>query len=226
MAEIQINGIQTGNDIKLMNRLNPDRIGFVFIKDDDRFITREKARQLGKHLDRGIETVGIFKDDHFKMIAKMFQRRTINTIQLDGGEDEQYIEKLEKAAGRKSRIRKSFIIEDSMDIYINVLSVADEIIFDFATYDEDKISWSELKHRPNRAFFMKYGSDIDADKVMDFLNKYKPRGIEILLGELDYAGEAQLEAFVQAVKSVRTIDDSESDDKDRMIDEGAMSDII
>lgn len=112
MIKVKFCGLTRPEDIRIVNKLKPDYIGFVFYEKSKRNVTEEKARELKEKLDDSIKAVGVFVDEDENRIAGIANEKTIDTIQLHGHEDEVYIARLRKLTDAK--IIKAFQIKNNL----------------------------------------------------------------------------------------------------------------
>ena len=96
MAEIKLCGISRKEDIRLVNELKPEYIGFVFWKKSKRHVSKEQAARLKKELDPSVKTVGVFVDADFSYVVDLLEEGIIDIAQLHGQENDDYIESLRK----------------------------------------------------------------------------------------------------------------------------------
>lgn len=96
-CKLKICGLSRFGDILAANEIMPDYIGFVFAKSS-RQVTPDKAAQLKRELDAGIQAAGVFVnadiEDILELTGDTGGTRTIDIIQLHGDEDETYIRRL------------------------------------------------------------------------------------------------------------------------------------
>ena len=93
MVKIKICGLKRLEDIEMANKYKPDYIGFVFAQSP-RKVSYEQAKELSSHLDEDIIPVGVFVNEHMKLIVDLFKGGIIKMAQLHGDEDENYIRNL------------------------------------------------------------------------------------------------------------------------------------
>ena len=93
MVKIKICGMRRLEDIEMANKYKPDYIGFVFA-ESPRKVSYEQAKELSSHLDEDIVPVGVFVNEHMKLIVDLFKDGIIRMAQLHGDEDENYIRNL------------------------------------------------------------------------------------------------------------------------------------
>lgn len=93
MVKIKICGLRRKEDIEMANKYKPDYIGFVFA-ESPRKVSYEEAKELSALLSDGIVPVGVFVNEHMKLIVDLFDDGIIKIAQLHGDEDEKYIRNL------------------------------------------------------------------------------------------------------------------------------------
>ena len=93
MVKIKICGMKRKEDIEMANRYKPDYIGFVFA-ESPRKVSYEQAKELSSLLSEDIVPVGVFVNEHLKLIVDLFKDGIIKIAQLHGDEDENYIRDL------------------------------------------------------------------------------------------------------------------------------------
>ena len=118
MVRVKICGMRRLEDIEMANRHKPDYIGFVFA-ESPRKVSYEQAKQLSNILSEDIVPVGVFVDEHMKLIVDLFKDGIIEIAQLHGDEDEKYIRDLKdksiEETGREIPIINAIEIKDNGD---------------------------------------------------------------------------------------------------------------
>lgn len=90
MVEIKVCGLKREEDIKYVNELKPDYVGFVFAKSS-REITLEQGINLVEKLDKNIKTVGVFVDKEISEVEKIASALKLDVLQFHGKEDNEYM---------------------------------------------------------------------------------------------------------------------------------------
>lgn len=90
MVEIKVCGLKREEDIKYVNELKPDYVGFIFAKSS-REITLEWGKNLVKKLDKNIKTVGVFVDKEISEVEKIASNLKLDVLQFHGKEDNEYM---------------------------------------------------------------------------------------------------------------------------------------
>ena len=73
--------------MEIANKYKPDYIGFVFA-ESPRKVSYDQARELSGLLSEDIVPVGVFVNEHMKLIVDLFKEGIIEMAQLHGDEDE------------------------------------------------------------------------------------------------------------------------------------------
>lgn len=93
MVKLKICGLRRFEDIEMANKYKPDYIGFVFA-ESTRKVSFQEAKDLSSILSEDIVPVGVFVDEHMKLIVDLYKEGIIKMAQLHGNEDENYIKNL------------------------------------------------------------------------------------------------------------------------------------
>lgn len=178
MTKIKICGLSRELDIKYVNLLMPDYIGFVFANKSRRYINPQNAKLLKAALDPGIKVTGVFVDESIDNILSLVESGTIDAIQLHGDEGQNYIKMLKFATDKP--IIKAFRVCSADDINKAVESVADYILLDNGDGGTgEAFDWS-LISKVDRPFFLAGG--LSAENVAEAIRNYKPYAVDISSG--------------------------------------------
>lgn len=173
--KVKICGIKNSDEIALMNKYNPDYIGFVFAAGK-RQITPDTAKELKSILNGKIMTVGVFVNQPMAFIEALCSANTIDMIQLHGDEKEDFIRELKKTCDQK--IIKALRVSSA----VNYQGTADYLLLDAhsksgyggtgETFNWDLIHQSGIE----KPFFLAGG--MGADNVKKAAH-YMPYAIDI-----------------------------------------------
>lgn len=147
MAKIKICGLRRTKDIRYVNELKPDYIGFILTPGFKRSITADTARTLKAALDTGIKSVGVFVDDDAGRINEYIAEGIIDLVQLHGKESPLY------CAGINAPAIKYFE-PDRLD-KINDYDTA-YFLFDSGTGTGKVFDWNRIP-RTDKPFFLAGG---------------------------------------------------------------------
>lgn len=103
MTKIKICGLMCSEDVDMVNAAKVDYAGFVFAPGRHH-LTINQARVLKQHLDKTIQSVGVFVNESIDVIQKICIEGIIDIVQLHGDEDETYLHAL-KASIKQPVIR-------------------------------------------------------------------------------------------------------------------------
>ena len=149
MVKIKICGMRRSEDIEMANRHKPDYIGFVFA-DSPRKVSYEQAKELSELLSDEIVPVGVFVNEHMKLIVDLFKDGIIEMAQLHGDEDEKYIRNLKdksiEETGKQIPVINAIEIKDGADYNDELLkwrdSASDYFILDSGKGSGKTFDWS------------------------------------------------------------------------------------
>ena len=159
MVKIKICGLKRLEDIEMANKYKPDYIWFVFAQSP-RKVSYEQAKELSSHLDEDIVPVGVFVNEHMKLIVDLFKDGIIKMAQLHGDEDENYIRNLKdksiEETGKEIPVINAIeISNDSKDFNEKLLewrdSASDYFILDSGKGSGKTFDWSLIDK--NSEFF-------------------------------------------------------------------------
>ena len=149
MVKLKICGMRRAEDIEIANSYKPDYIGFVFA-ESPRKVSYEQAHDLSGLLSEDIVSVGVFVNEHMKLIVDLFKDGIIEMAQLHGDEDEKYIRNLKdksiEETGKQIPVINAIEIKDGAD-YDNELlkwrdSASDYFILDSGKGSGKTFDWS------------------------------------------------------------------------------------
>lgn len=149
MVKIKICGMRRSEDIEMANRHKPDYIGFVFA-ESPRKVSFEQAKELSELLSDEIVPVGVFVNEHMKLIVDLFRDGIIEMAQLHGDEDEKYIRNLKdksiEETGKQIPVINAIEIKDGADYNDELLkwrdSASDYFILDSGKGSGKTFDWS------------------------------------------------------------------------------------
>ena len=128
MLKLKICGMRRPEDIEIANKYKPDYVGFVFAQSP-RKVSYGQAKELSGLLSDDIVPVGVFVNEHMKLIVDLFKDGIIEIAQLHGDEDEKYIRNLKDKS----------IEETGKEIsVINAIEIKDD-----ADYDDELLKWRD-----------------------------------------------------------------------------------
>ena len=215
MIHVKFCGIRRKDDIKAVNRLQPDFAGFVFAKSK-RQITKEQAVALKELLDPGIKTVAVLVNMPAEEAAILANSGIADLLQLHGDEDAAYIAKLRTLT--RVKIIKVIRLRNG-DCAINAKLLAEAAQADYYLFDTflpeayggtgKTFSLSLLNSLPiDKPIFLAGG--LDADNVAEIIEQIQSDaklfpffyGVDVSGGiETDGVKDPiKMEAFIKAIR--------------------------
>lgn len=179
--EIKICGITKLQEIKDINKLRPDYIGFIFSKSK-RKISKEEAMDLLDILNNEINAVGVFRNEKVNFVSEVLNYTNIKIVQLHGSEDNEYIEALKNKIRNKIEVWKAIAIIDEKSIKEINSFKAENILLDSGTPGEGKrFTLKDLGDFKdfNKVFI---AGGINEENIEEIIKSMNPRGIDVSSG--------------------------------------------
>ena len=201
MTKTKLCGLKRICDVAWANELQPNYVGFVFVKESRRYVTLPEAAKLKTMLSPTIQAVGVFVNAEIEMIAGTVQRGVIDVGQLHGNENENYLERLRKRIDLP--IFQAFRIRSVEDVQRAEKSSADMVLLDAGAGSGEVFDWSLLREM-NRPYFLAGG--LTAENVEEAIKSLKPYGVDAS-SSLETDGVKNREKMAAFMKAVRRKDE-------------------
>lgn len=203
MTRVKLCGLTRAGDIEAVNHLEPEYIGFVFVKKSKRYVSPEKAAELKRLLNPEVKAVGVFVDEDIDNVSKLLKNGTIDIAQLHGSEDNSYIEKLKKRIN--TPVIKAFQIKSGEDISEAQNSAADYVLLDSGKGSGQIFNW-ELIKSINRPYFLAGG--LDTENIQSAIRSNRPFAVDVSSG-IETDGKKDLDKMTAFVNAVRKEEENE-----------------
>ena len=206
MTRIKICGIKRPEDINIVNKYKPDYIGFVFFKKSHRNISVIKAQYLNSFLDTHIQCVGVFVNEDYHKIIKLFKLGIIDIAQLHGNETEEYIKLLKKNAfekvGKDLKIIKALKIIDDKEIFNWESSCVDYLLLDNGKGTGKTFDWTLIQENIEKPFFLAGG--LNSGNVINAIKKINPFAVDVSSGTETnkIKDEEKIKKFINNVRNL------------------------
>ena len=212
MVKLKICGLRRKEDINIVNKYGPDYIGFVFA-DSPRKVSYEEAKVLSDILSEDIVPVGVFVNEHMKLIVDLFRDGIIKIAQLHGDEDEKYIRNL------KDKSIEQTGIEIPVINAIEIKDISNEDIG--ADYDDELLKW-----RDSASDYFILDSGKGSGKTFDW--NLIDKNSEFFRNSIFLAGGLNSENLTSAIEEFNpfAVDLSSSVETDGFKDEEKIKEII
>ena len=202
MTKIKLCGLFSEEDIRCVNQLRPDYIGFVFWQKSKRYVTMEQAKKLKELLAPHIQAVGVFVDEEAEEIIRLVQTGIIDVIQLHGNEDDAYLQALREQVNCK--IIQAYKIRSTEDVKRANASKADLILLDSGMGTGQTFDWTYVKE-VDRPFLLAGG--LTPENVQEAVTQIHPYGVDAS-SSLETDGKKDPEKLKAFMHHVRTVDDN------------------
>jgi phosphoribosylanthranilate isomerase len=223
MVKIKICGMRRPEDMEIANKYKLDYIGFVFA-ESPRKVSYDQARELSGLLSEDIVPVGVFVNEHMKLIVDLFKEGIIEMAQLHGDEDENYIKNLKakslEQTGSEIPVINAIEIrdtdddaddcDDTEDINYNKRllewrdSVSDYFILDSGKGSGKTFNWelvdSEILSKP---FFLAGG--LNSENLSSAIEEFNPFAVDLSSSvETDgFKDEEKIKEIIEIIENYR-----------------------
>ena len=176
---IKICGITNLEEIKSLNTLKPEFIGFLFA-ESKRKVTGQEARILFDELDKAIKAIGVFKNNSKAFILEVLNEVPLYGVQLHGDEDEEFILDLKDRVN--CEIWKAVSVKSKEDIENAMNYPVETLVLDGSNPGSGEIfPWKYLNNTKfTKRIFLAGG--INEENVLDGIDKVKPQGVDLSSG--------------------------------------------
>lgn len=192
MCKIKICGIQTQDDVNIVNQYLPEYIGFNFVPSSKRVIDLDQAKKLKAVLDPAIKAVGLFQNADIQLIKQAYLMGIMDLIQLHGEEGQDYINEVKKFG---LPIIKAYKITNSLPQFLD----SDYILLDSAQGGSGKsFDWGLINFDLGKTFL---AGGIDINNINQ-AKKLKPYCLDICSGT-ETNGKKDIIKIKQIIKAVQ-----------------------
>ena len=128
--KLKVCGLTKMDQIQELISLNTNFLGFIFYEKSPRFVLNHLSLEEISEIDHQGK-VGVFVNETVEKIVEISEKTNLNSIQLHGDEDENFISKLRKNLDEKIKIIKVFRVGETFNFQFSVFnSLVDYFLFD------------------------------------------------------------------------------------------------
>ncbi len=176
MARVKICGINSPEDVEIVNELKPDYVSFAFYKNKCQ-VTYEKARKLKQLLDKDIRVIGVFVDENTNVVASAANDDLLDVIEFHGNEGPGEIERIKAFTSKP--IIQGFRIRSRADVKVALDSHADNILMYSSSESGVPMDWKLLTN-VTRPYFLAGG--LNADNIEKAIKICHPFAVSVTTG--------------------------------------------
>ena len=176
MTKIKICGLKRLEDVEIVNKYDPDYIGFVFA-NTKRKVSHELARKLKDNLSSNIISVGVFVDAPKEEILKLFNDGIIEIAQLHGTESEDYIIDLKENTNNELKIINAIEMSDDTDLLKYDSSNADYLLLDSGKGSGKTFDWRLIRKDLKKEFFLAGG--LNSENISLAIDEFNPYAVDL-----------------------------------------------
>ena len=176
MVKIKICGLKRFEDVDIVNRYNPDYIGFVFA-NTKRKVSHDLAAKLKEKLNSNILSVGVFVDAPKEEILKLYNDDTIDMVQLHGLESEEYIIDLKERTNNELKIINAIEMSEDIDLLKYDSTQADYLLLDSGKGSGKTFDWQLIRKDLKKDFFLAGG--LNSNNIQEAIDEFNPYAVDL-----------------------------------------------
>ena len=176
-TKVKMCGMMRPEDIKAVNDVKPDFVGFIFAENRKRTVSPDAAAGMRSLLDPSIKAVGVFLNQDVLFVADTALKCRLDYIQLQGSEDEEFIRSLRNIT--EVPVIKAFIIEEESTIEKANQSTAEMILLDSGAGSGETFGW-EIISKVTRPYFLAGG--LSAENAKEAVLTLHPYALDVSSG--------------------------------------------
>jgi phosphoribosylanthranilate isomerase len=219
-VKVKICGIKNADDAQAACENGADSVGFVFVKETPRYVSKEEVSGILKCISSPIRErvffTGLFKDDSLESIVSIVSGCGLDRVQLQGTESPADCEFIKKKTG--ASIMKVFKVYDSVlpnGRYMpGDYEAADYFVFDtFHPYMSGgtglRFDWDALvKAKPGllKPFFLAGG--LNPSNVAAAVRTVGPHGVDVSSGVEEFPGKKDIKLLKEFIKNAKEVKNS------------------
>lgn len=180
-VRVKLCGLSREEDIRCVNGVLPDYIGFMFYEKSRRFVSPERAAALRKLLRPEIRAVGVFVNRGEEEILRIAEMCSLDLVQLHGAETPEFVSRIRRGAGL-SVVKAVSMTEGGSGAPLSVWENSDA---DFLLLDNGKGgTGTAFDHsaigRVRKPFFLAGG--LNASNVRESVLSVRPYAVDVSSG--------------------------------------------
>jgi len=98
--KIKVCGMRDRENIRQMRELQPDFMGYIFFPGSKRFVGKDPDREIFTISDQDIQKVGVFVNENANAVLEIFDRYSLDLVQLHGNESPSYCAEMKEKGVR------------------------------------------------------------------------------------------------------------------------------
>ncbi len=178
--KIKICGITKYEDARIAVNLGVDALGFVFSKEDPRYVDPQKASEIIKKLPPFIAKVGVFINEDLPEIINACKIAAVDTIQFNGNEPPELVNKINLPVIKKFSIDTQFdpTLLDQYKVSAFLLSLWEDYP-NKDTSHSDTV-WDKVKRTISVKKNIILSGQIGITNVREAIEEVEPYGVDII----------------------------------------------
>lgn len=180
MIKVKICGLTRAIDIKYVNELKPEYIGFVFAESRRR-VCADTALKLRENLDKDIKAVGVFVNESIEIVREIAEKVKLDVLQFHGDEDIEYIGNFKDFEVWKALLVKSEDDLSNIYKYKNIRLLLDSKVDGVKGGSGQSFDWNILKECNLEQKIVLAGG-LNCENIKDAVKVVHPFAVDVSSG--------------------------------------------
>jgi phosphoribosylanthranilate isomerase len=178
--KIKICGITQYEDARIAVNFGVDALGFVFSKDNPRYIDPKKANNIIGKLPPFVSKVGVFSNEDLQEIVNACKTAAIDTIQLNGNQPPELVNRINLPVIKKFSIDGQFnpAVLDEYKVTAFLLSLWADYPSRSASHSDT--NWDKVKRTISIKKNIVLSGQIGITNIKEAIEEVEPYGVDII----------------------------------------------
>lgn len=205
--KLKICGLKQSENIREINELRPDFMGFIFYPKSKRFVEMKSIEEVFRNIDAQITKTAVFVNESVEYMQNILKNYGFNAAQLHGNEKPGTALELKKMG---YLLIKAFSINDNFNFELphQFEGVCDYFLFDTATKQYGgsgkKFNWDLLENYQGQTpFLLSGGISLNDVREIKMLQHPLMAGIDVNSGFEIEPGLKDIDLLKKFIKEIR-----------------------
>lgn len=207
-VRVKICGLTTPEDAEAAVGAGADAIGLVFWERSPRFVTLERAREIGRALPPLVARVGVFVDPSEERVTEAIAAAGLDTLQFHGAEPPEFCLRFGRRSIKSFRLRDASVLE-ALRQYATDAWLLDSFVAGHPGGTGRPVDWALAIEASRRGRPVILAGGLRPETVGEAIRRVRPYAVDVSSGVETLPGKKdrdKIRAFVDAVRNAEKIE--------------------
>ena len=212
MTKIKICGLKLREDVEFISSLDVDYAGMIFVENVRRKISEIEAEEISNNihkLNNAPKLVGLFADQPENYVLDIFNRYSLNYVQLCGNENLEYLSRLGIPFIKQIKIGTNINLKKICDQIDSIRALNGQVSLD--TYKKGYYGGSgqliNLSHAEKivNKYDVFLSGGLNSDNIINIIESIHPWAVDVSSGveTNNVKDKLKIEKFVNNIRSLK-----------------------